>query len=44
MTDAKPYLSSLHDGRWFQTLPEGLRQALCDAAVVRRLPAGQRLF
>jgi CRP-like cAMP-binding protein len=44
MTDAKPYLACLQDGRWFQTLPAGLRQALCDAAVVRRLPAGQRLF
>ncbi|MCP8466883.1 Crp/Fnr family transcriptional regulator [Pseudomonas sp. ZM23] len=44
MTDANPYLLRLVEGRWFQALPDSLRQALCGAAVVRRLPAGQRLF
>jgi CRP/FNR family transcriptional regulator, cyclic AMP receptor protein len=31
-------------GRWFQQIPEELRARLLDAAVVRRLSSGQRLF
>jgi len=44
MPDTAACLHRIASGRWFQHLPADLREALGHAAVVRRLPAGQRLF
>ncbi|WP_027896453.1 Crp/Fnr family transcriptional regulator [Zestomonas thermotolerans] len=44
MTAIRTYLPRLLDGLWFHQLPEALREALLDAAVLRRLESGQRLF
>ncbi|MCP1607547.1 Crp/Fnr family transcriptional regulator [Pseudomonas citronellolis] len=44
MPDTADCLQRIASGRWFQHLPAGLREALGQAAIVRRLPAGQRLF
>jgi CRP/FNR family cyclic AMP-dependent transcriptional regulator len=38
------YAGLLRTGRWFQGLPDALQDALLRAAVVRVLPAGERLF
>ncbi|AMO79360.1 cAMP-binding domain of CRP or a regulatory subunit of cAMP-dependent protein kinases [Pseudomonas citronellolis] len=44
MPDTADCLQRIASGRWFQHLPAELREALGQAAIVRRLPAGQRLF
>lgn len=44
MSETAACLHRIASGRWFQGLPQDLREALGHAAVVRRLPAGQRLF
>lgn len=44
MTAIRTYLPRLLDGLWFHQLPDALREALLDAAVLRRLESGQRLF
>lgn len=44
MPDTADSLQRIASGRWFQHLPAELREALGQAAIVRRLPAGQRLF
>ncbi|WBG64881.1 Crp/Fnr family transcriptional regulator [Pseudomonas citronellolis] len=44
MPDTTDCLQRIASGRWFQHLPAELREALGQAAIVRRLPAGQRLF
>ncbi|MCY1278567.1 CRP-like cAMP-activated global transcriptional regulator [compost metagenome] len=44
MSDAHAYRPLLSSGHWFSHLPVELQDALLDAAVPRRLEAGQRLF
>lgn len=44
MPDTADCLQRIASGRWFHGLPAELREALGQAAIVRRLPAGQRLF
>jgi len=44
MSETSACLQRIASGRWFQALPGELREALGRAAVVRQLPAGQRLF
>jgi CRP-like cAMP-binding protein len=46
MTDERvqAYQALILSGRWFQALPETLRDRLLAAAVPRRLASGQRLF
>jgi CRP-like cAMP-binding protein len=44
MSDSAACLQRISSGRWFQSLPAELRDALGRSAQVRRLPAGQRLF
>ncbi|MBO3276176.1 Crp/Fnr family transcriptional regulator [Pseudomonas schmalbachii] len=44
MSEAISFIPRISNGRWFRALPDGLRDALGEFAVVRRLPAGQCLF
>jgi CRP-like cAMP-binding protein len=44
MSSVKNYEGLLKAGRWFGGLPDGFRQALLDAAVVRKLGKGEQLF
>ncbi|AYC30966.1 Crp/Fnr family transcriptional regulator [Pseudomonas cavernae] len=44
MSDAHAYRPLLLSGHWFSHLPAELQDALLDAASLRRLDAGQRLF
>ncbi len=41
---AADYKQLLRTGRWFQTIPEAMQDALLGAAVVRELPGGTTLF
>ncbi|CAD5106642.1 Crp/Fnr family transcriptional regulator [Zestomonas carbonaria] len=44
MTDIHAHRPLLLSGHWFSHLPADLQESLLDAAVLRRLDAGQRLF
>jgi len=42
--DAKEFREVLCSGRWFSSLPEALQESLVDAARLRTLSSGERLF
>jgi CRP/FNR family cyclic AMP-dependent transcriptional regulator len=44
MAKARAFVELLKAGRWFGALDEAFRDALLDAAVVRKLAKGERLF